>query len=134
MIVLKGFAQTPAETTVIKLSNKVFTWEMENKIDSIDNVFDEKFMAYTSGGQTQPKQQYMAVFKSGNITHNSIEVEENTATVINNTATVAGKGKFTITVGGNKKTIHLSYLEVFIRTDEKSSWKMLALHAGLLQN
>ena len=37
-------------------------------------------------------------------------VEESLAMVVNNTATVGGKGRFTITVNGVQKTIHLSYL------------------------
>ena len=39
--------------------------------------------------------------------HNSIDVEENTATVVNGTATVVGKGKFVVTISGNKITLHL---------------------------
>jgi hypothetical protein len=132
MLTINGFAQTANEETVTALSSKVFTWEVDNKIDSIADVFDEKFMAFTSSGDKQNREKYLSVLRSGSVIHNSIEIEETTASVVNNTATVAGKGKFTITVNGNKRTIHLSYLEVFVRRDEQSPWKMLALHAGLL--
>lgn len=131
---LTSYAQSPAEVAALKLSAQVFTWEVDNKIDSLDNAFDAKFTAYTSSGNHQLKEQYMATLKSGKVVHNSILIEESSATVANNTATVGGKGKFTITVNGNQKNIHLSYLEVFIRNDEHSPWKMLALHAGLLPN
>lgn len=134
LLAFKGFAQTPAEAAVLKLSAKIFTWEVDSKIDSLDNVFDSKFTAFTSGGDHQAKEQYMAVLKGGKVVHNSIVIEESSASVVNNTATVGGKGRFTITVNGAQKTIHLSYLEVFIRQDVKSQWKMLALHAGLLPN
>ncbi|GAA3974855.1 nuclear transport factor 2 family protein [Mucilaginibacter dorajii] len=131
---LTGYAQSPAEVAALKLSARVFTWEVDNKIDSLHNVFDAKFIAYTSSGDHQLKEQYIATLKSGKVVHNSINIEESRATVASNTATVGGKGKFTITVNGNQKIIHLSYLEVFIRKDERSPWKMLALHAGLLPN
>ncbi|NCD68557.1 nuclear transport factor 2 family protein [Mucilaginibacter agri] len=131
---LNGLGQTPAEAGVLELSKKVFNWEVDNRIDSLANLLDVKFTAFTSSGDKQTKEQYLAVLRSGNVVHNSIEVEESTATVVSNTATVAGKGRFRITVNGNKRNIHLSYLEVFIRLNEHTPWKMLALHAGLLSN
>ncbi len=134
MFTVGAFAQSPPEAALLKLSGKVFSWEVENKIDSLNNLFDTRFIAHTSGGQNQTKQQYIAGLKSGNVVHNSVEIEESSASVVNNTATVAGKGKFTVTVNGNYRIIHLSYLEVFIRTDERLPWKLLALHAGLLPN
>lgn len=55
----------------------------------------------------QTKNQYLTTLKGGNFMHNSIDVEENTATVVNGTATVVGKGKFVVTISGNKITLHL---------------------------
>jgi Domain of unknown function (DUF4440) len=134
LFTIKGFAQSPAVAAVLKLSAQVFTWEIDNKTDSLDNIYDEKFTAYTSSGDHQVKEQYMATLKGGKVVHNSITVEESSASVVNNTATVGGKGRFIITVNGSQKNIHLSYLEVFVRKNESSPWKMLALHAGLLPN
>ena len=129
-----GYGQTAAEAGVLQLSANLFTWEVQNNIDSLDNVFDGKFTAYTSNGNRQDKEQYMAGLKGGKVIHNSIMIEESSASVVDNTATVGGKGRFTVTVNGVQKTIHLSYLEVFTRKDERSQWKVLALHAGLLPN
>ena len=129
-----GLAQSPPEKTVLQLSANVFAWEVANKIDSLDEVFDARFTAYTSSGDHQAKDQYMATLKGGKVIHNDIVIEESSAAIVNNTATVGGKGKFTITVNGKQKTIYLSYLEVFIRKNEHSPWKMLALHAGSLPN
>ncbi|MDN3656603.1 hypothetical protein QWZ08_13240 [Ferruginibacter paludis] len=66
--------------------------------------------------------------------HNSIDLEENTATVVNNTAIVEEKGKFTVTVSGNNKLLHLSYGEVFTTPNSKQPWKILAMHASVLEH
>lgn len=92
MPALKGFSQTPTGASVLELSKKVFSWEIDNKIDSIANVLDPKFTAFTSSGENQTRDQYIAGLKSGNIIHNNIEIEESSATTVGNTATVAGKG------------------------------------------
>ena len=126
------FAQTQQETEILKLSEKMFKWEVDGKTDSLASLFDEKFMVIGRTGDIQTRSQYLATLRSGNFVHNSVDVEENTATVADNTATIVGKGKFTVTVSGTKITLHLSYIEVFTR--RKNGWSLLALHAGILQN
>jgi len=134
LFVLNGYGQTSTETEVLKLSNQIFKWEVENKIDSLEKIFDEKFIVVGSSGESQTKQQYITRLRSGNFLHNNIEVETNTATVCNNTATVIGKGKFTVTVSGNKVILILSYLEVFTRANSGDNWKIIAMHASALQH
>ncbi|RKR82888.1 uncharacterized protein DUF4440 [Mucilaginibacter gracilis] len=134
LLALAGFSQSPDEAAILKLSGKVFSWEVENKIDSLDQTLAKGFTAFTSAGDRQDRSAYMATLTGGKVVHNNIVIEENFASVVNNTATVGGKGKFTITINGSQKTIHLSYLEVFIRANPHDPWKMLALHAGLLPN
>jgi hypothetical protein len=127
------FAQSKKEAAVINLSKQIFTWEVNNKIDSLENLFDEKFVVVSSNGDSQSKTQYITRLKSGSFVHNSIDVEENTASVVNNTAVVVGKGKFTVTVSGNNKSLHLSYTEVFTRPNAAKPWKLLAMHASALE-
>ncbi|MDB5013061.1 MAG: hypothetical protein JWQ25_1263 [Daejeonella sp.] len=86
----------------------------------------------TGTGDIYKKDQYLATLRSGNFVHNNIDVEENIATVKNSTATIVGKGKFTVTISGSKVTLHLCYIEVF--TKIKNSWKLLALHFSVLPN
>ncbi len=125
------FAQSPEETEVLKLSEKMFNWEVEGKTDSLANLFDEKFMVISGTGDIQTRDQYLTVLRGGNFVHNNIAVEQCIATVVDHTATIVGKGKFTVTISGKKITLHLSYIEVF-RKKEKG-WRLLALHAGELQ-
>lgn len=126
------FAQSKSENEVTNLSKSLFKWEVENKIDSIDNLLNEQLVVVNSKGETQSKTQYLATFKSGTMTHNSIEIEESKTTILDNTAIVAGKGIFNITAGGNIMIRHLSYIETFIKT--KDGWKLFALKASVLPN
>jgi hypothetical protein len=132
LISIFSFGQTISENEVTNLSKSLFNWEIHNNIDSIDNLLHSQLVVVNSKGETQSKIQYLATFKSGTMTHNSIEIEESKTTVINNTAIVAGKGVFNITAGGNNMFRHLSYLETFVKT--KDGWKLLALKASVLPN
>ena len=134
LICYHSFGQATAEADVLKLSNTVFQWETGNKTDSLEKVFDDKFVVVNGAGESQTKKQYIETLRGGNFVHNSIEIEENTATVADNTATVVGKGKFTVTVSGNKITLPLSYIEVFTRPNPTEPWKILAMHATVLQH
>jgi hypothetical protein len=126
------FAQSKNENKITELSKSLFRWEVENKIDSIDNLLHEQLIVVNSKGETQSKLQYLATFKGGTIIHNSIAIEESKTTVLRNTAIVAGKGIFNITAGGNNMIRHLSYIETFIKT--KNDWKLIALKASVLPN
>ena len=126
------FAQSTQEAQILALSTTIFRWDTTNQVDSLANIFDQKFMVVSATGEIEKLDQYLTTLRSGNFVHNNIDVEENIATVENSTATVVGKGKFTVTISGNKVTLHLSYIEVF--TKMKNSWKLLALHFSVLPN
>jgi NAD(P)-dependent dehydrogenase (short-subunit alcohol dehydrogenase family) len=125
-------AQSKQEAQILALSKTIFRWETTNQLDSLANIFDQKFMVVSGTGEIQKRDQYLTTLRSGNFVHNNIDVEDNAATVENSTATVVGKGKFTVTISGNKVTLPLSYIEVF--TKIRNSWKLLALHFGVLPN
>jgi hypothetical protein len=125
---MNGIAQS--QTEILKLSNNIFSWEVENKIDLLQDVLSDKFKVVTSRGDMQTKEQYLAALRSGNVKHDSIIVEENTVTLVNNTATIIGKGWFHITASGNKLHRHLSFMEVFVKDDKE--WKLIALYASVL--
>ena len=134
LFAVKLSEQSNEEGAVLSLSKKIFVWEVDNKIDSLENLFDEKFVVVSSNGGSQTKEQYIARLRSGSFLHNAIDVEGNTATVVNNTALVVGKGKFTVTVAGSVRSLHLSYTEVFTRSDASKPWKLLGMHASALEN
>jgi hypothetical protein len=121
------FSQSRTEADVLNLSDKIFSWEVENKIDLFEAVLSDKFKVVNSRGDIQNGQQYLTVLRSETVQHDSIAVEQRTVTIVDKTAIVIGKGWFHMTVSGNKLHRHLSYMEVFAR--DSKDWKLLALYA-----
>jgi Domain of unknown function (DUF4440) len=134
LFTLQVSAQSTAQSQVLTLSNNVFQWEVEDKIDLLDSVFANQFVVVNAAGESQAKAQYLARLRSGSFVHDSIQVEENNAIVSGNTATVFGKGRFVVTSAGNKIRLHLSYMEVFTKPTAKAPWQILAMHASILQH
>jgi hypothetical protein len=132
VIGFRSFSQSSPEKELLKFSDQIFKWEVENKIDSLEKVFHEKFVVIGSDGNSQLKNQYINRLRSGSFVHNSINVETDTAIVSGNTAIVSGKGRFSVTVSGSKVELHLSYMEVFIREDNIKNWQVLAMKANVL--
>ena len=124
------FAQSTKENEVLELSGKIFSWEVGNKINLLAGVLNDKFSVVTSHGEIQNKEQYLKTLSSGNFKHDSITVEQRMVTLVNNTATVIGKGWFHMSVSGNKLHRHLSYMEVFVKEDK--GWQIIALYASAL--
>ena len=133
LLVLNGYGQSSTETDILKLSNQIFKWEVENKIDSVESIFHDKFLVVGADGNPQTKTQYIIRLKSGNFIHNSIDVEENTVTVADNTAIVIGKGKFNVSISGKRASLHLSYIEVFTRKNSYLPWAVLIMKANVLE-
>ena len=127
---LKSLAQTAEEKNVVDLSNKIFAWEVALKTDSLANLFDDKLSVVNSHGEIQTKDQYLKTLSSGTFKHDTINVEQSTAIIKNNTAILTGKGRFAMTVSGKKIDRHLSYMEVF--TQDNKQWKLLAIYASII--
>jgi hypothetical protein len=124
------FAQSTAESEILTISNALFRWETEGNIDSLANLFDENFVIIGSSGVKRSGKEYLDNLKNGRPIHNSIVVEETSATIHGTTAIVTGKGIFVTTMNGMKSTSHLSYMEVFVI--ENKYWKLIALYASHL--
>ena len=129
---LGSFAQTPAKQQLLDLSARIFHWEVSGQIDSIENVFHQEFLVVGSGGEAQTKSQYIARLRNGTFVHNAIDINESEAVIAGNTASVIGKGVFTVTSGGKQVILHLSYIEVFTRSGDHDPWKVLAMHASAI--
>lgn len=97
---LQSFTQATSEKLVLQLSDEIFKWEVENKVNSLNTIFHPEFIVIGADGNSQLKEQYIGRLKSGSFVHDSINVEESSAIVSGNTAIVSGKGRFTVTVTG----------------------------------
>ena len=132
LTVFQSFSQTTSEKEVLQLSADIFKWEVENNFTALETIFHEQFVVFSSSGMNQFKKDYLIRLQNGKFIHNSIIVEENKATVTENTAVVTGKGRFGVTVSGNQANLHLDYIEVFTRKDATSPWKILAMKARVI--
>ena len=126
------FSQTHSEKVILDLSKKIFQLEVEGKIDSLTDLFNDRLVIVSSSGAKKSKQEYLTDLKMGKPVHNSIEVKEAIASLFGNTAIVIGKGVFVVSINATQASFDLSYMEVFIK-DEKS-WKLVALHASRISN
>ncbi|WP_184547029.1 nuclear transport factor 2 family protein [Mucilaginibacter sp. FT3.2] len=133
-IACHGLAQTPSEAALLKFSNKIFKWETDNQVDSLEKTFEPKFVVVGASGEIQTKKEYITRLRGGNFVHNAIDIQDCSANILNNTGTVIGKGIFTVTINGKKVSLRLSYIEVFTRPEQHRSWTLLAMHASALQN
>lgn len=127
---LQSFGQASAEKEVLDLSKKMFRWEVENKFDSLSYLFDDKLIIV--GSKEMSKNEYLTDLRNGVPIHNSIKIEQASATINGMTAVVFGKGIFIATRNGNKTTSHLSYMKVFIKGNQ--GWKLFALHASKISD
>jgi hypothetical protein len=126
----KIFAQTTTEAEIIKLSNDKFRWEMHNDADSMAPILDDGFVGISSAGVKRNKREYLANIKDTATVHNSMDIKETSVSVYGTTAILTGSGLFVITANNKKATLHLSYMQVFIK--RKNGWKMVALQGSRL--
>jgi hypothetical protein len=129
-ISMRTMGQSASVKSVTDLSDRIFNWEIHDSFDSLEQILDENFRVVTSKGEVQTKTQYIANLRSGTFTHDSIMVEQHQANIVNQTAVLTGRGRFHMTVSGNKVQRHLSFMEVFVLTNR--TWKLLALYASVI--
>ena len=96
----------------------MFRWEVEGKMDSLVNLFDDKLVIINSSGATRTKTEYLNDLKAGTPVHNRIDVQQSSASIIGTTAIVWGKGEFMVSINENRSTFNLSYMEVFVKQDK----------------
>ena len=128
----QSFAQSKTESEILNLAKDMFRWEVEGKFDSLANLFDDKLVIVNSSGTVRSKNEYLVDFESGKPVHNSIDVQQASASIVGTTAIVWGRGIFVVSINDNKSTFNLSYMEVFMKEDQ--GWKLIALHASRLVN
>jgi len=126
----RSYSQTIPEKEILKLSDRIFSWEVNGKIDSLEKIFHDQFIVVGSDGNPQFKNDYLNRLRSGAFVHDSIRVEKSSASVSGNTAILTGMGTFQVRISGKKIKLHLSFMEVFTRPDSKKSWQVIAMKAN----
>jgi hypothetical protein len=117
------FSQSKAESEIINLSNTKFHWQLEEKLDSLSNLFDDNIIIQHASGKIQSKNEYLETLKSGMLAYKKIDVKENNVRIFGKTAVLIGKVDFSITLNGEKKNFNFSYTEVYGKN--KKGWSLV---------
>lgn len=129
VLVSSSFAQTKEEQEILNLVKKKFRWMIEEKLDSLRDLLDERLTYTHSSGWIQTRKDFIDDFTNGKLTYHSIELEDLKARIYPNTAIVNGRGKFTTTLNKTTKaTFDLSFTEVYVSVSRK--WKLVSRHAN----
>ncbi|MFZ9980975.1 MAG: nuclear transport factor 2 family protein [Cyclobacteriaceae bacterium] len=130
ILIVCGFsstAQTKDEAEIENISRKKFRWMIEQKLDSLDLLTDERLSYIHSNGWVQSKKEFLEDFK-GKLIYHKIDINELSARVYRRSAVVTGKGHFSVSLNGNKLEIDLLFSEVYVRSGNK--WKLVSRHAN----
>jgi len=127
-----GISQTDnKENTILLLSKKKFDWMIQNKMDSLSLMLDNQVKYIHSNGWTQSKDEMINDFKSGKLMLSEVDIHESSARIIDHTAIVNGKGKFTGSINATAFSLELYYTEVYVQEHDK--WMLVTRHASKLQ-
>lgn len=127
-IVANVFGQSKAESEILSLSKEKFRWQVEAKVDSLANLFDNNVAIIQASGAIKSKKEYLDDVKNGTPVFNSIEIKEASARIFSKTAIVIGKGLFTITKDATEVTYNVMYSEVYVLQNKK--WKLVSRHSS----
>lgn len=122
---------TDEKQVIIKLSKDKWRWMSERKIDSLNDLFNEKAIFVHMGG-TMTKDQELNVIKEGAIQYKHAEIQETSVQFIGNTAILLNKIRLDAVVGGNEVTNPFSVTEVYVKQNGK--WTLGSLSFTRLLN
>ncbi len=129
LLVSNGFAFGQSkETEVNRLHKQKFEWLINKNYDSLDWILDNQIKFIHSNGWIQSKQEVINDLKSGKLNYTSIDVNESSVIIYNQTAVVTGKGNFKgLMPDQSEFNIKLLYTEVYSKS--KKRWKLVSRQA-----
>ena len=121
--VMQLTAQTADEKEIIKLSADKYRWKTEQKIDLVEDLFDDNLVFVHLNGHISNKKEWIGEMRPGKFVYNEINVKEASAKVYGNTAVLVGKAIFTVNGGSVYKLV---YTEVYTKKNDK--WQLVNIH------
>jgi hypothetical protein len=116
-------AQSEAEKEIIKLSSDKYHWKTEQKIDLVEDLFDDSLVFVHINGHISNKKEWIVEMRSGRFVSNQINIKEASAKVYGNTAVLMGKATFVVNRG---RRYNLVYTELYTKKNDK--WKLVNIH------
>jgi hypothetical protein len=122
--------ESATEKFVLKLHETKFRWMVETKLDSLNNILDERLQYIHSNGWIETKKEVIEDLRSGKLRMIKVKVNEAAARVYKGFVVVTGKGDFTVVVDSKPVEINLLYTEVYAK--RQSGWMLVSRHANKL--
>lgn len=91
---------------------------------ALDAIYADDFFYNTSAGPRLTKSEYLPRYASGELKVNAADTEARDIRVYDNTALVTGIVHVTLTTKGETRTIHLRYLNVWVKRAQ--GWVLVA--------
>jgi hypothetical protein len=130
IVIAQKNTESATEKFVLALHAKKFNWMVEQKLDSLKKVLDERLVYIHSNGWMQRKQDVIDDFKNGKLKYNSVRVDSAGARVYQGAVIVVGKALINATLNGNTSDFSLLYTEIYVR--KKEGWLLVSRHANRL--
>lgn len=126
----KSKEESATEKFVLKLHETKFRWMVQQKLDSLNSILDDRIQYVHSNGWVQTKKEISDDLRSGKLTMKKVTVTEATARVYKGFVIVNGKGIFNVLVEGKPVDINLLYTEVYAK--RANGWLLVSRHANKL--
>lgn len=115
------FAQTPVQQLLKRM--ETFHDLMVQKSPLLDQYVHDSLRYGHSNGMIETKKDFL----NSKVTYNKISADSLEVMLDHQTACIRYKGDFDVTMNGNRNTVHLSVLEVWMKKNKQ--WVLLARQA-----
>jgi ketosteroid isomerase-like protein len=96
-------------------------------IQALDAIYADEFFYNRAGGDSVTKAEYLPSFASGEVRVHKVNYEGRKIRVYGDTALVTGTQHNEVTIKGENRTLHLRYLNVWVK--KGGGWKLVARQA-----
>jgi ketosteroid isomerase-like protein len=124
------FALAPAMATadpagdVERMEQKRMQAVLNADMSALYAIYADDFFYNTSSGPSLTKSEYLPRYASGELKVNSADSEARDIRIYENTALVTGIVHVNLTIKGETKTLHLRYLNVWVKRGD--NWVLVA--------
>lgn len=124
LVALPAAAFADAAAEVEKMEQKRMVAVINADMAALDSIYAEDFFYNTSSGPALTKSEYLPRYASGELKVHAADSEARDIRVYGNTALVTGIVHVNLTSRGENKTLHLRYLNVWVKRE--NGWVLVA--------
>jgi len=121
---IPAIASADSAADVEKMEQKRLRAVIEADMPTLNAIYADDFFYNTSSGPSLTKSEYLPRYASGELKVNAVDSEARDIRIYDNTALVTGIAHVTLTTKGETKTIHLRYLNVWVK--RANGWVLVA--------